>query len=135
MTDLRVALVGVDHWYSALPLAEGVGSQDGLSLAGVWDADPDRAAYVAQRYGVGRVEADWRTLVDDPGIDAVMSFVMRCASRPRRRVSTSSPTSHWLCGWRMRRGWSRLSAGRELLFCRPSRGSGWGRGSSGFGSG
>ena len=75
MTDLRVALVGVDHWYSALPLAEGVGSRDGLSLAGVWDADPDRAAYVAQRYGVGRVDAGWRTLVDDPGIDAVMSFV------------------------------------------------------------
>ena len=75
MTELRVALVGVDHWYSALPVAEGTRSRERLSLAGVWDADPARAAYVAQRYDVGRFEADWRTLVDDPGIDAVMSFV------------------------------------------------------------
>ncbi|WUJ70562.1 Gfo/Idh/MocA family oxidoreductase [Kribbella soli] len=75
MTELRVALVGVDHWYSALPLAEGTRARAGLSLAGVWDADPVRAAYVNERYDVGRVEADWRTLVDDPGIDAVMSFV------------------------------------------------------------
>lgn len=75
MTDLRVALVGADHWYSAFPLAEGVRSRERFSLAGVWDADPARAAYVAERYDVGRVEPDWRTLVDDPGVDAVMSFV------------------------------------------------------------
>lgn len=72
---IRVALVGVDHWYSALPLADGIGSRDRISLAGVWDADPSRAAEVAARYGVPRIEADWRTLVDDPGIDAVLSFV------------------------------------------------------------
>ena len=75
MKDLRVALIGVDHWYSALPLADGAGSREWLELAGVWDADPARAAEVAGKYGVPRVEADWRTLVDDPGIDAVMSFV------------------------------------------------------------
>jgi predicted dehydrogenase len=72
---IRVALVGVDHWYSALPLLDGFGSRDRLSLAGVWDADPARAEEIAARYGVRRVEADWRKLVDDPGIDAVMSFV------------------------------------------------------------
>lgn len=72
---MRVALIGVDHWYSALPLADGVRSREWLSLAGVWDADPWRATQVARRCGVDRVEPDWRTLVDDPGIDAVMSFV------------------------------------------------------------
>jgi predicted dehydrogenase len=74
-TVIRVALVGVDHWYSALPIADGVGARDGFSLAGVWDADPARAAEVAGRYGVARVEADWSALVDDPDIDAVLSFV------------------------------------------------------------
>lgn len=72
---IRVALVGVDHWYSALPMADGIGAREGLSLAGVWDADPARAAEVAERYGVKRVEADWRAFVDDQDIDAVLSFV------------------------------------------------------------
>ncbi|MFF0267082.1 Gfo/Idh/MocA family protein [Kribbella sp. NPDC004536] len=74
MTELRVALVGMDHWYSALPIAEGAHARDRFSLAGVWDSDPARAAYVSERYG-GQVEADWRTLVEDPRIDAVLSFV------------------------------------------------------------
>lgn len=75
MKELRVALIGVDHWYSALPVMAGAGAREWLTVAGVWDADPARAAEVAGRYGVPRVEADWRVLVDDPGIDAVMSFV------------------------------------------------------------
>jgi predicted dehydrogenase len=75
MNGLRVALVGVDHWYTALPLAAGVSSRERFTLAGVWDSDPARAAEVATRYGVDRVEKDWRTLVEDPAVDAVLSFV------------------------------------------------------------
>jgi predicted dehydrogenase len=75
MKDIRIALIGVDHWYAAMPLAQGVVSRDGVRLVGIWDRDPLRAAEVAAKFSVDRVDREWHTLVDDPDIDAVMSFV------------------------------------------------------------
>jgi predicted dehydrogenase len=99
MKELRVALIGVDHWYSALPMLDGAGARDWFTLAGVWDADPSRAAEVAGRYGVARVEDDWRVLVDDPGIDAVLSFlspdlnhtVCRAAAKAGKHIIANKP--------------------------------------------
>ncbi|WP_163505845.1 Gfo/Idh/MocA family protein [Fodinicola acaciae] len=75
MAVIRVALVGLDHWYSAIPLAEGVAARDTVRLVGIADAEPERAAEVARRCGVDRVETQWAALVEDPGVDAVLSFL------------------------------------------------------------
>ena len=75
MTDIAIALVGLDHWYSAIPLAEGVSQRPGVCLAGIWDRHPQRAEQIASRLSVDRVERDWRALVEDPDVDAVLSFV------------------------------------------------------------
>ncbi len=72
---LRVGLVGLDHWYTAVPLAEEMAKREDMTLSGIFDADGKRAEEVARRCGVERVETDWRALVEDGGIDAVASFV------------------------------------------------------------
>lgn len=72
---IRVGLVGLDHWYTAVPLAEEIAKSEDMTLSGICDADGGRAREVAQRCGVDRVETDWRALVEDRGIDAVASFV------------------------------------------------------------
>jgi len=72
---IRVALVGLDHWYTAIALAEAISARDDVALAGIADAEPDRAGEVAQRSGCDRVEQQWRALVEDPDIDAVASFI------------------------------------------------------------
>ncbi|WP_163566779.1 Gfo/Idh/MocA family protein [Fodinicola feengrottensis] len=75
MTDIRVGLVGLDHWYSAIPLAEGIGGRDGVRLVGIADAEPARASELATRCGVDLVDKDWRALVEDPTVDAIISLV------------------------------------------------------------
>ena len=100
MTPLRIALVGLDHWYTALPLAEGVAQRDGMVLAGVWYAEPERAAAL----GLARVEPDWRRLVDSPGVDAVLSFtspdlnheVCREAAAAGKHVIANKPLARHL---------------------------------------
>lgn len=99
MTDIRIALVGLDHWYSAIPLAEGVSQRPGVCLAGVWDRHPERAEQIARSLSVDRVERDWRALVDDPDVDAVLSFaspdtgheVCIAAARAGKHVIANKP--------------------------------------------
>jgi len=74
-SKVRVGLVGLDHWYTAVPLAEEIAKREDMTLCAIADADARRAQEVAGRCGVDRVETDWRSLAEDQGIDAVASFV------------------------------------------------------------
>jgi len=74
-TGVRIALIGLDHWYSAFPCAAAVAAHDDATLVAVADADPERAREVARRNGVERVTTRWEELVEDPEIDAIASFI------------------------------------------------------------
>lgn len=71
---IRVGLVGLDHWYSALPLADGVIRNPDTDLVALWDANGRHAAEVAGTRGIDRIEDDWHAIVDDPEIDVILSF-------------------------------------------------------------
>lgn len=75
MKTLGVGLVGLDHWYSAIPLAEGVARNEATRLVGVADAEAGRAEEVGAKWGAERVVTDWRALVESDEVDIVMSFV------------------------------------------------------------
>lgn len=104
MTAIRVGLVGLDHWYSAIPLAEGAAGRESVELVGIADAQPQRAAEIARRCGVDRVEKEWAALVEDPNVDAVLSFlspdrnaeVCQAAAAAGKHIISNKPVARTL---------------------------------------
>lgn len=72
---VRFGVVGLDHWYSAVPLAEELAARPDVELAGIADRDLGRAEEIAARTRPGTVTSDLRQLVEDPSIDVIASFV------------------------------------------------------------
>ncbi|KRC47080.1 oxidoreductase [Leifsonia sp. Root227] len=73
-SPLRIAVVGLDHWYAAIPFAEQVARRDDTILAAVVDRDPARASEIAGRLGCERVETDPGAVIEDSSIDAIACF-------------------------------------------------------------
>ena len=74
-TPMRFGIVGLDHWYSAVPLAEAIAARADVELAGVADRDLARAEEVAASTRPGTVTSDLAQLIEDPSIDVIASFV------------------------------------------------------------
>ena len=54
---IRVGLVGLDHWYTAIPLAEEIAKSAETTLVGIYDADGVRAR---QRWPSAAGWTGWR---------------------------------------------------------------------------
>lgn len=74
MQPLKVGLIGLDHWYSAIPLAKALAERADTELVGIVDRDLDRAQEACGELGVP-ITATPQTLIDDPSVDLVASFV------------------------------------------------------------
>lgn len=72
---ITFGVVGLDHWYSAIPLAEAIAAHPGAVLAGIADKDLARARQVAAKTGEPPVTADLQRLIKDDSIDVIASFV------------------------------------------------------------
>lgn len=72
---VRFGVVGLDHWYSAIPLAEAIAARHDAELVGIADHDIGRAKEVASQTGSPLVTDDLHALVEDPSIDVIASFV------------------------------------------------------------
>ena len=72
---VRFGVVGLDHWYSAIPLAEAIAAKNDAVLVGIADRDITRAQEVAANTGNPLVTDDLHALIDDPSIDVIASFV------------------------------------------------------------
>jgi predicted dehydrogenase len=71
----RFGIVGLDHWYSAIPLAEALAANAATELVGIADLELARAEEVAANTGSPKVTADLYELINDPTIDVIASFV------------------------------------------------------------
>lgn len=73
MTSIKFAIIGLDHWYSAVPLARGLSRHPQTDLPLIVDGDPGRGRALASDLG-----AEFSTSLDDalqdPGIDAIGAF-------------------------------------------------------------
>ncbi|MEP6843824.1 MAG: Gfo/Idh/MocA family oxidoreductase [Pseudolysinimonas sp.] len=72
---LRFGIVGLDHWYSAIPLARSLASDERFELVSIAHSDVDRAQAVAADVGSPRVTNNVDELIDDVNIDVIASFV------------------------------------------------------------
>ena len=71
---LRFAIVGLDHWYTALPLAEELAAHPAAELVVVADPHLERAQEVSGRLGVA-VTDDIDAAVERDDVDVVASFL------------------------------------------------------------
>lgn len=99
MTAIGVGLVGLDHWYTAIPLAEGVVENPLTELVAISDRDEARAKEVAIRCGVERTGTDWRAVVEDPRVSVVLSLasteqnpaICRAAAEAGKHIIANKP--------------------------------------------
>ncbi|MGP9602330.1 Gfo/Idh/MocA family protein [Brachybacterium sp. AOP42-E1-35] len=74
-TPVSFAVVGLDHWYSALPLAAGLVQHPESRLVAVAHRDPSRAGAIEADLSAVDVTDDWRAVVDRDDVDVIASFV------------------------------------------------------------
>jgi predicted dehydrogenase len=72
---VRFAVIGLDHWYSAVPLAQSLAARSDTELVGIAHSDLDRANEVAGKIGDITVTDSGQQFIDDPSIDAIASYV------------------------------------------------------------
>ncbi|GAA1220016.1 Gfo/Idh/MocA family oxidoreductase [Rhodoglobus aureus] len=70
----RFGIVGLDHWYAAMPLAQQLAARSDTELVAISDSDVSRASELAQTTGMPRVSEDALSVIEDPSIDVIASF-------------------------------------------------------------
>lgn len=73
-TGCRIAILGLDHWYSALAYIPALARDPRIKIAGIAHHELARAQKVASDSGVERVVAEPAALLEDRSIDAVAIF-------------------------------------------------------------
>ena len=74
-SPIRFAIVGLDHHYWALDLAQQILSHPDATLVAIADEDLERTQPVARRFGVERVTASVDEVIADPDVDVIASFI------------------------------------------------------------
>lgn len=72
---IRAAIVGLDHWYTALELVKNVSAHPEVELVAIADRNEDHLRQVAGDAGILRTTTDLQELLTDPGIDLIASMV------------------------------------------------------------
>ncbi|HZC27450.1 MAG TPA: Gfo/Idh/MocA family oxidoreductase, partial [Actinopolymorphaceae bacterium] len=73
-TPVRVAMIGLDHWYTAFPLAKAFAAHPEVEVVGIADEDPARVREVAAAAGLDDAMRSEQQLLDDPRVDVVAAF-------------------------------------------------------------
>ena len=73
-TGCLIAILGLDHWYSALPYTSAFARDPRIKIAGIAHHDLVRAQRIASECGVDRVVAEPAALLEDKSTDAVAIF-------------------------------------------------------------
>lgn len=72
---IRAAIVGLDHWYTAIELAQNFAAHPEIDLVGIADSNEAHARQVAGEAGVTRVTTDLHEFINDPGVELIASMV------------------------------------------------------------
>lgn len=72
---LRFAIIGLDHWYTAIDMAAAMMSHPRVDLVGVADTDINRAREVAEKIGLSEYTDDLQKYIRDDAVQAIGSFI------------------------------------------------------------
>ncbi len=70
-----VAVIGLDHWYSAFHVLDQVVRERAMRLIGIGERNPERLEEARQKYAPQMAAGDPMRLLDDPQVELVFSFV------------------------------------------------------------
>lgn len=73
-TPIRIAVIGLDHWYAAIPFAQRVAARAETNLALVADVEAAHAKEIAVATGASRWTTDLISAATDPDVDAIACF-------------------------------------------------------------
>lgn len=73
-SHIRFGIIGLDHWYAAIPFAERMATSDQTELVRIVDRAAGRADEIGRRTGCEQTSTDPDAIIDDPGIDVVACF-------------------------------------------------------------
>jgi predicted dehydrogenase len=92
-TPVRVAMIGFDHWYTALPLAQAFAAHPEVEVVGIADADRNRAVDVLARTGLDAPIVAEKELLEDPRVQAIAAFGS-CEKNPAVCVAAAENGKH-----------------------------------------
>jgi predicted dehydrogenase len=72
---LGFALVGLDHWYNAFPMADAIAAVSDAELRWVVDDDERRARMVAEKYDAAFHGTEYDPVLSDPSVHVIVFFV------------------------------------------------------------
>ena len=106
MAKKRIGIIGLEHWYWALGCAYGCALNPSAELAAVCDEREEMARKIARTYGAKRHYRDYRDLLKDPEVDAVVvttstdlhDEVAEAASKAGKDILVGKPISRTLRG-------------------------------------
>jgi predicted dehydrogenase len=99
MTKKRIGIIGLAHWYWAYGCAYGIALNPAAELVAIADEDEVQSTKMAGVYGARRVYTDYRKLLEDPAVDAV---VITTTTRHHDEVALAA-----------------ASAGKDILLGKP----------------
>lgn len=73
-SPLGFAVVGLDHWYSALAVAEAISTYPDAQLRWVIDANVERAQAVAEKNHALRYSTDYADALADPEVEVIAGY-------------------------------------------------------------
>jgi predicted dehydrogenase len=73
-SPLGFAVIGLDHWYSALSVAEAISTYPNAQLLWVVDANAKRAEIVAQQNHARHHATDYAEALADPEVDVIACY-------------------------------------------------------------
>lgn len=71
---LRFAIIGLDHWYTAIDLANSLANHPQVELVGIADNSEVRAREIADQVGIGEYTSDLHKYINDDAVDVVCCF-------------------------------------------------------------
>jgi predicted dehydrogenase len=74
-SPIRAAIIGLDHWYTAIELAHDFAAHPEVELVGIADRNEEHVRQVGSEAGVSRITTDLQELIHDPDIDLIASMV------------------------------------------------------------
>jgi predicted dehydrogenase len=75
MSDtVGVAVVGLDHWYSAFMVLDQIIAEPSMRLVGLADANPEHLEEARVKYSPEMSATDWRRVLNAESVDMVFSF-------------------------------------------------------------
>lgn len=103
---LRVAVIGFDHWYTAIGLTEALAAHSGIELVGIADQDTSHAHQIAGQIGISNVRETGREFLEGDSVDLVASFsstdrnpdVCVAAAKNGKHILSIKPLARTLAG-------------------------------------